>query len=421
MKQQTLQADVNAHILVRSVSGDLRIAGWERAEIMAKTNGDDLDIECSDMNFTISCNDDLILYLPRQAILTVEDVAGDASVQAFRGEIELGEISGDLSLNDVQVTSLDSASGDVTLRNVGNIHLGNVNGDVNLHKASGDFSAVSINGDASLRDVEGNVDLKKVESNLYLRNVKGSVQADVDTDAALNLVPLAGVEYRVNAGGDLLLHLPADANAELHLATLDGTGGDLHVDFPGVVMDEYSPTQKIQLGDGSAKMYLTAGQDLIITSKSEKWDSAADFGVGMLDGFDIPPIPPIPPIPNFPHIPSDLNERINMKVQKALEKVQLRTDGLSRRAEIRMEAAMRRAEAKARAAEVRTRRGHGRHATGRIIIGGTEMFGFSANKKTIEPVSDDERLTILRMLQEKKITAEDAENLLSALEGRGDQ
>ena len=34
-----------------------------------------------------------------------------------------------------------------------------------------------------------------------------------------------------------------------------------------------------------------------------------------------------------------------------------------------------------------------------------------------EPVSDEERMAILKMLQEKKITAEEAEQLLSALEG----
>ena len=34
-----------------------------------------------------------------------------------------------------------------------------------------------------------------------------------------------------------------------------------------------------------------------------------------------------------------------------------------------------------------------------------------------DPVSDEERMTILRMLSEKKITSEEAEKLLSALEG----
>jgi hypothetical protein len=35
-----------------------------------------------------------------------------------------------------------------------------------------------------------------------------------------------------------------------------------------------------------------------------------------------------------------------------------------------------------------------------------------------EPVSDEERLMILRMLEQKKISLEEAENLLAALEGK---
>ena len=35
----------------------------------------------------------------------------------------------------------------------------------------------------------------------------------------------------------------------------------------------------------------------------------------------------------------------------------------------------------------------------------------------VDPVTDVERMTILKMLQDKKITSEDAEKLLSALEG----
>jgi hypothetical protein len=35
-----------------------------------------------------------------------------------------------------------------------------------------------------------------------------------------------------------------------------------------------------------------------------------------------------------------------------------------------------------------------------------------------EPVTDEERLTILKMLQDKKISLQDAEKLLAALEGK---
>jgi hypothetical protein len=80
----------------------------------------------------------------------------------------------------------------------------------------------------------------------------------------------------------------------------------------------------------------------------------------------------------------------------------------------RMEAAVKRAEAKARAAEIRARRGQVNMNIGRWEW---DLTPHGADAPTDVP-SDEERLTILRMLQEKKISLEDAEKLLAALEGK---
>ncbi|MGE5222970.1 MAG: SHOCT-like domain-containing protein, partial [Omnitrophica WOR_2 bacterium] len=70
------------------------------------------------------------------------------------------------------------------------------------------------------------------------------------------------------------------------------------------------------------------------------------------------------------------------------------------------------AEQKARFAE--------RHSQGRE----KRTWGFewpaSRPEAAAEPVSEDERMLILKMLEEKKISAEEAEQLLSALEGKSD-
>ncbi len=39
MQQQTVPVNPNASVLVHAVQGDLRVAGWERNELMAKTSG----------------------------------------------------------------------------------------------------------------------------------------------------------------------------------------------------------------------------------------------------------------------------------------------------------------------------------------------------------------------------------------------
>jgi hypothetical protein len=131
--------------------------------------------------------------------------------------------------------------------------------------------------------------------------------------------------------------------------------------------------------------------------------------MGDSSGWGIPPIPPLPP---------DFSERINRRVQAAMERAQSHIEAAGHRAEStgrKVEAAVRRAEAKARAAEVRARRG----ANVNMNIGRWEWDLTPHGVVEPEnPVSDDERLTILRMLQEKKITLQDAEKLLAALEGK---
>lgn len=62
MKQQTIQIGAKAKIKVDSVPGDLQVVGWERNELMAKTDGGQLDITSSDKVTSVACDADLILY-----------------------------------------------------------------------------------------------------------------------------------------------------------------------------------------------------------------------------------------------------------------------------------------------------------------------------------------------------------------------
>ncbi len=414
MKQQTITVGPAPEVALQAIPGDLRVAGWERAEIMAKTDGDMLNITADGERISVSCDENLILYLPRQASLQIENVAGDACLQAMSGAVNLGPVAGDLSLNDTGAATLGTIAGDASLRNIGSLSAEQISGDFVLRGGRGDCAIAAIGGDASFRDVEGAVTVENIGSDLFLRNARGGVVATTGADATLYLEPLPGKEYHITAGDDLLLRLPLDADVELNLTA--GAPESIHVDFPGLELDEESPIQIITLGSGAARMFLMAGDELIVTSKAEKWDSAADFGVGMGDTSEwgIPGIPPIPPIP------ADLSERINSRVQAAMERAQARSEAASRRAEVKIAAAMRRAEAKARAAEARAHRPHGRGFEGRVVIRGAEVFRFSGQKppERGEPVSDEERLTILKMLQEKKISLDEAEKLLAALESK---
>lgn len=451
MKQQTLAVSPNPSVVVGSVSGDLRLTGWDRAEILAKTDGETLTLTAEGDQVPISCDESLILYLPRQAKLSLDHISGDASLQALQGPLVMGSVDGDLSLNDLDRVTLETVSGHASFRSVGvldvqkivgdlslrggrgNCAIESVGGDASVHGVNGTVTmktirsdltlskvrgevevTESIGGDASLRDVEGGVSLKHVGSDLYLRNVRGEVEASAGGDATLYLEPLAGLEYRIEADGDMLVRLPPHADAELHLTS--DSPEDIQVEFPGLKRESEAQGQKVTLGSGAARMFLTAAGELIVTSRGERWDSAADFGFGMLDDFEMPEIPGIPPIPPIPPIPGlspELNERITRRAKEAVERAQSRVDAANRRTEARGAAAVRRAEAKARASEARARRWQRWGAR----IGQREGPPPTPPKKG-EPVSDEERLTILKMLQQKKISLEEAEKLLAALEGK---
>ncbi len=416
MQQQSLSVEPSVRVRVGAVPGDLRVAGWERSEIMAKTDGDKLTLTVEGGEARLSCDENLILYLPRPAALTVESVAGDASLQAMHGPLRLGPVAGDVTMNDVGAVEADTVAGDASLRNGGPVSAKSISGDLTLRGSKGACAIETVGGDASVRDIQGNLAIQSVGSDLYARNVRGSVNVNAGADVALYLEPLPGHIYNITAGDDILVRLPREVNIELHI--VGGDAEDVHVDIPGVELSGKSSAYDLTIGpqaENIAKMYLTAADDLLVTCRADAWDSAADFGVGMADSGDwsIPPIPPLPP---------DFSERINRRVQAAMERAQMHIEEAGRRAEaagrrtsLKMEAAMRRAEAKARAAEVRARRGAQMNVNiGRFNWDSTPHGPVEAS----QPVSDEERLTILRMLQAKKISLEEAEKLLAALEGK---
>ena len=413
MKMQTLSISSTPSILVRALSGDLRIAGWERNELMAKTDGDRLELVPDSDPLIVSCDEDLILYVPRGANVIVEKVAGDAILQALNGPVSLGPISGDLTMNDLGPATLGNIAGDASLRNIGALNAGTISGDLTLRGGHGICAVDKVGGDGSIRDVDGMVTIENVGSDLYVRNVHGAVTVKAGADVAFYVSPLAGQIYDISAGDDLIVRLAPEANVKLHLNA--ASADSIQVDFPGVKVPEDCTSCEVILGEasqGMAEMLLTASGDLLVTSQADPWESAADFDRG---DWRIPPMPPLPPIPP---LPPDFSERINRRVQATMERAQIHIEAAGRKAETvgrKAEAAMRRAEMKAHAAEVRGRRG----AQFNVNVGRWNWDLMpNGPVETGEAVTDDERLIILRMLQEKKISLAEAEKLLAALEGK---
>jgi len=398
MRQQTLPVNGPVTVIVEHVGGDLQIVGWERAEITAKTDDDALNLVMETDSIRTSSDGDLILYLAREAVLQIINIGGDADLRAVAGTIEITSVGGDLQM-----------------RNVGPVQIVSVAGDLSLRGCSGAFQAQSIGGDASLHEIKGNVSLT-VGADLYLRGPEGNVNAKVGSDVAVYLRPQPGMVVNLQAGSDILLRLPAKADVELDLQGCDDES--IRVDLPGVESAQVGMARQVVLGSGGAKVKAVAGSEVIVTSRDEEWENVAEFDPLGRDG-------PFSP-GEFPGLSSELHERISRRVEEATRRAleaSMRAQEQSERVSRRVDAAMRRAEEKMRSAERRSM--HMGIKVGR--------FGATLDRPSVppippippmppyqraEPVTDEERLTILKMLQEKKISLQDAEKLLAALDGK---
>ncbi len=362
---KTISAGRAPKIIIESIGGDLSLVGWEGDDILLKADDDGMHISQDGDQVNLSCDDDLSLRVPKAASILINKIGGDASIRGVMGGIELKEIGGDLSIRDVDSVSIDTVHADFSLRG-----------------AKGHLSIKSANSDVSIRDVDGNVNLDTVADDLALRDVRGNVNANVAEDVVMYLNPQAGNVYSVTAGDDILLVMPPKANATLTL-----NADQIEVDWKGVEKDEDATSRVITLGDGSATMTLNAGGDIRVSNKADAGESAEDFGNFAGIGLDW----------------SGFGERISRHVTEATQ-----------RAQRKVEEAARRIENKTREAERRSRRGKGG------LVMGPWNWDFSPKGVPMPPkpqASDEERMVILKMLQEKKITSEEAEKLLTALEG----
>ncbi len=359
---RTISAGRTPNIQIDAIDGDLSLVGWEGDDILIKADDDEIRLAQDGDVIRLSCGDDLALRVPKGASVSIAKIDGDASIRGVMGGIELTEAGGDLSMRDVNSVMVESVRADFSLRGA--------KGNLRIKKAD---------SDVSIRDVEGNVTLDSVADDLALRDVRGSVSANVAKDVVMYLSPQAGNTYSITAGDDILLVMPPKADATLTL-----NADEIVFDWKGVENEDDATSRVVTLGEGSATMTLSAGGDIRVSNRADAGESAEDFGNFAGMGMDW----------------SGFGERISRRVEQATERAQRKID-----------AAARRIEHKTRDAERRARRGKVGLEIGRW------GWDFSTKGAPKSPVSEEERMAILKMLQEKKITAEEAETLLAALEG----
>jgi len=391
-------------IIIRT-SAELYLSGIEEQEVQVYGAEDRVQIRQEEGVFRIENHSGMDLSVPVNANVRVERVGGDAFLQDL-GALDLQKVGGNLSLQRVDQALIGRVGGDLTVREV--------SGDFKVQKVGGDLVARELSGLVAVDSVGGDGDVQATGEGDFALRTGG--------DLVVQFTRTVGSDVALYAGGDGSLFLPASANARISVSA----GGEdilISLDHQGEPVHENVEQRhhEFELGGGDGHIQMAVGGDCEISDADREPSSLA----GEFDRLET----------------SWQNARENRErygwpghfdpARSAAwaDMVGRRAQEAARRAEMRAQSAVRRAEDQARRAEERARRNedHEQHRGGGW--GGSFSFDFDPFKggsKAPQPptpppapqVTEQERLMILQMLQDNKITVEQAEALLRALEGR---
>ena len=351
-----------------SCQADLQIAGTPDniVAIDIDDNSSSSRIERQDDVIVIKAFHDCAITCPINATFSIEHVSGDLRVTQVKGALAVNAVNGDAALHDIGPAAIQTVQGDLSLRD-----------------ASGDVQIEIVRGDAKLKRMAGNVAINKVAGDLAGNDLSGGLAANnIGGDASLQTGLAAGCSYVVKAGGDVILRVE-QGGGQFAL----NCRGDLRVRLPMTNWAGHDRAATGTYGDGSAQVTLMANGDLLVLP-----------GASGTAAFD----------------PDLLSEQVESMIESAMSQFESQMSQVQRDLEQRFgkfdKQAEKAAERTARSAERAKRRAE--RAAG--------SWGFAASRPPAppsEPVTDQERLMILKMVEEGKITADQAAQLLSALEG----
>ena len=476
--EQIFETSEAPHVVIRLVRSALTVRGWSEPRVAVRAEGERCRCRQEGDRVVIDEVDNGSVRLPQGARLTVELIQGHAQIRTVGGEVVIARVQGNLVLAEVGPVQLGPVDGNVAADDVagtlaagrvaGNLALSAVHGPVTLEGVSGncrardlaDLVVERVRGNLVVRD-GGTVTAGHVDGDLVVRALRGAVKvgqvsgsaqiADVDQEvicesvggdlrvrgrvlsltgraggsAKLRFGPDAPRRLLVTAGGDIRCRIPTATQAKVLLR-----GGDeVRVrDLP--VNGEWDRTQtEFVLGTGEGQIELTAG------------------GSVRLSGDDEPIGPDELNVEIDAQLQQELSEHAGDLIRQVSEQVEAHVESLTRQLDERLarfgsgdevaakvqqkiQAAVRLAEEKLAETARRMEQQAAREAVRQDRRYDRRTQGGPPPVPPVPPVppppapprpkrnppTDEERMLILRMVEQGKLSVEQAEKLLAAME-----
>ncbi len=378
--ERMIQAAPRGGVLVIKARGDLNLCGWDQNAFEVVADPSRIRISVDGTTTQIMSLDECTIQVPSHYKVELEKVSGSAWLQDLLGEVKVGRAGGDLSATRMANLTVEKVGGDCVVEEIAApLACNRVGGDLICSGLGGGLTDASVGGD------------------VRLVNVYGSVRVSAGGDILAGFFESSGSEVFLKAGGDVKVSIQPASGWSLDLTS---GGEDIRMELESSVerIDDWALLRT--LGDGSTPLRVKAGGSIRISDQpveSEKVDRKARKREEHWKHVGTWAVPGVSFSVGANALGNDISERIARKTSEAV-----------RRAESRIEAAMRRMEEKGYAAPAENSKFFQDEP---IPSPDGEVF-----EQPVSGVTEEERLVVLRMLQDKKLTVDEADKLLDALE-----
>lgn len=355
------------------------------------------------------------------------EVYGNLKAESVAALRLVGTTYGEAHLSEVGSAELQNVRGQLAAKSTGRLRVTRIGGNLTAKEIGEGLDADQVGGNATLKAIDGPVTVDQVAGNLVAKNLTGGARVPrIGGNLILNGDLGAGRSYHFGCDGNAMLRMQEGANAHLTLSA----GGKLLSSL--ALSDEERQEHRLSgtLGEGGAELVVEAKGNVIVGDRSQA--TGADLGEEIsrqinesLQAIDFEALGR----QVSEEMESALSrlrvklesvdwERMGVRAQQAVERAMERMERNMDRA---MEQMARQQERMQRYAEreARRRERYEQYAHRRAPEADPdweEEMQAEAGAPDSGPNLDDERLSILRMVEQGQISIEEAEMLLDALE-----
>jgi hypothetical protein len=467
MTETRIQVEEGSRLTLDRMASKVTLIGWDEADVRIRLHeGEekDLKVELTEtgpvVSARVACDVRVPASLPvtiRQAManlkvlelseLNAEQVrgnlklsdVGEAVVAEVYGSLKasemaslqlVGTVFGSATLSEVKAIEMQNVRGNLQVKEAEQLRASRIGGNLQVKEMRGALHADQVGGNAVLNEIAGAVALDQVAGNLVAKELTGGAKVPkIGGNLVLNGDLGAGCTYHFGARGNATLRLSEDASAHL---TLIAKGKLL----TSVALADYEQAEgKLTgtLGDGGAEVVVEANGNLLLgggretvgTGLGEEISRQVEEGLRAIDLEAIGQQVSEEMQSAMSRLRVKLEsvdwERMGVRTQQAIDRAM---DRMQRDLERMAERTARQQERLERQAEKQARREERleRKLTGADPSQAQYEVEVDWEEWPVEesasagPDIEEERLSILRMVEQGQITPVEAEMLLDALE-----